>query len=80
MNMKKIATLILALAALSPLSAEVFTSTYSTTPCEDYELITDMLVGPGVARHPTGARITPTSRVQIGVFSNLVIEASTTDA
>ncbi len=60
------------LAIASPLNAEVFESTYDVTQCQNYELITSMLIGPGVARHPSGAKIPQTSNVQVGVFSNLV--------
>ena len=65
----------LALAGVAPLGAEVFTSTYTATQCQDYNLLTEMLIGPGVARHPSGAKIPQTSSVQIGVFSNLVAQA-----
>ena len=78
MKMKRFAQSLVAacaLAAAAPLGAEVFTSTYSTTQCQDYNLITEMLIGPGVARHPNGAKIPQTSNVQIGVFSNLVAQA-----
>ena len=59
-------------ASITSLHAEVFTQTYTTTQCEDYELITQMLIGPGVARKPVGALIPQTKSYQVGVFSNLV--------
>ena len=65
----------LALAGVAPLGAEVFTSTYTATQCQDYNLLTEMLIDPtSVARHPSGAKIPQTSSVQIGVFSNLVAQ------
>ena len=57
------------------LHAEVFSHTYTTKQCEDYELITDMLIGKGVALHPSGWKIDGTHETQIGVFSNLVAKA-----
>ena len=65
----------LALAGVAPLGAEVFTSTYTATQCQDYNLLTEMLIDPtSVERHPSGAKIPQTSSVQIGVFSNLVAQ------
>ncbi len=75
MNMKNfsktLAVLLVMLAAAMPVKAEVFTSTYETTQCLDYKLLTEMLIGPGVSLHPCGVKIPQTSSVQIGVFSNL---------
>lgn len=68
------AALLFSTALAQPSQAEVFTSTYSTMPCQDYELLTDMLVGPGVARHPSGGLISATQPYQVGVFSNLVAQ------
>ena len=73
-NCIKTLAVALSLVAASPLGAEVFTSTYTATQCQDYNLLTEMLIGPGVARHPNGAKIPQTSNVQIGVFSNLVAQ------
>ena len=84
MNMKNrikhfIAALFTLAAAVLPLNAEVFTSTYEVTSnITDYELISDMLIGPSVARHPKGALVSKpngeeiTTGDQVGVFSNLV--------
>ena len=60
---------------MSPANAEVFESTYSVTQSQgDYELITDMLIGPGVALRPSGHKIDQTQHYQIGIFSNLVAQ------
>ena len=69
---KALATVVLSAAFALNLDAEVFDSTYTTTQSLDYELITDLLIGPGVARHPSGAKIPQTSSVQVGIYSNLV--------
>ena len=70
---------IVSLAAVSPMSAEVFKSGYSTYGVHDddagYELLTGMLIGSGVARHPVGTRIDEASPAQVGIFSNLVAKA-----
>ena len=60
------------LVAAASLNAETFAKTYSATQCQDYELITDMLIGRGVTRRPNGLKIPQTSSVQVGVFSNMV--------
>ena len=72
---KTLATVVLSAALALNLNAEVFGSTYNATQCQNYELITEMLIGPGVARHPSGAKIPQTNNAQIGVFSNLVAQA-----
>ena len=69
---KTLATVVLSAALALNLDAEVFDSTYTATQCQNYELITEMLIGPGVARHPSGAKIPQTNNAQIGVFSNLL--------
>ena len=60
------------LASALQLKAEVFESTYKATPCNDYELISELLIGPGVSRRPRGALIPQTDPLQVGVYSNLV--------
>ena len=79
MKFKYLATFLLtALIALSispMVHAEVFESTYdvtSTTSSTDWDFITEMLIGPGVAMHPGGSKLADTTNEQIGVFSNLV--------
>ena len=79
MKVKQVATIlataILSLAILLSLNAEVFTQTYTVHDNLDPKLITEMLVGPGVALHPYGKKVKQTYDVQIGVFSNLVAKA-----
>ena len=73
-RIKTLAVALFTLAISSSLDAEVFTQTYETYPThDDYELITDMLIGPGIARHPSGAKIQQTHPDQIGIYSNLVV-------
>ena len=60
------------LASALQLKAEVFESTYTATQCQDYELISELLIGPGVSRRPRGALIPQTDPLQVGVYSNLV--------
>ena len=79
MNKREYASAFLAvlvsLTVMSSAKAEVFESTYSVTQSQgDYELITDMLVGPGVALRPSGHKIDQTEPFQIGIFSNLVAQ------
>ena len=79
MNKREYASAFLAvlvsLTVMSSAKAEVFKSTYSVTQSQgDYELITDMLVGPGVALRPSGHKIDQTEPFQIGIFSNLVAQ------
>ena len=79
MNKREYASAFLAvlvsLTVMSSAKAEVFESTYSVTQSQgDYELITDMLVGPGVALRPSGHMIDQTEPFQIGIFSNLVAQ------
>ena len=67
-----LAVTLISLTVAPSLNAEVFTNSYTVTECQDYELITQMLIGPGVARHPVGALIRQSKPYQVGVFSNLV--------
>ena len=67
-----LAAAIISLVSALPVGAEVFTKTYTTEVCDDYAYITDLLVGSGVRIHPSGYKIQPTHKDQIGVFSNLV--------
>ena len=68
---------VLAAVAALPLEAEVFSSTYETVQAHDnYDQITDMLIGSGVARRPNGLRIDGTRDFQVGVYSNLVAQAA----
>ena len=72
-RIRTLAVALFSLAVVSSLNAEVFTSTYETKQwVGDYKSLVDMLVGPGVALHPSGNKIPSTKDVQIGVFSNLV--------
>ncbi|MGN0854782.1 MAG: MBG domain-containing protein [Kiritimatiellia bacterium] len=66
--------LVVSLAMAMAAYAENFTKTYEVTECQDYDLITRMLVGESVALQPSGVKIPQTSNVQIGVFSNLVAQ------
>lgn len=61
-----------ALAAFSPVGAEVFTKTYTTVESQNFKLITDTMLGPGFAANPSGKIVGGNATCQIGVFSNLV--------
>ena len=72
---KDLVAAFISLAGVSSLDAEVFKSSYVATQSQDYKLVTEMLVGPGVALHPSGKKIEQTHVDQIGIFSNLVAKA-----
>ncbi|MBO7206887.1 MAG: DUF11 domain-containing protein, partial [Kiritimatiellae bacterium] len=73
---KVLFSVLLSIIGILPLKAEVFTSTYTTTPCpDDVKIITEMLIGSGIALHPSGDIIKETHSAQVGIYSNLVCKS-----
>ena len=69
---------VLSLVGEMVLRADVFTSSYTTVEYKAPKQITDMIIGPGVAVHPTGWKLTDTLNSQIGLYSNLTAQALST--
>ena len=68
--------------AAATLKSDVFTNSYTVSQLSNksaiYELVSQMLVGPGVSVRPGGSLFDPTTSSQVGFFSNLVARVAPT--